>query len=264
MLFVFLAPWTIGFLLFLAGPTLASLLISFTKYDGLNSPIFVGIDHYKTMVGDPALWASLKVTLSFALISLPLGTIVAIVLALLLKQNIKGQSFYRSCLYLPSIVPLVASSIVWTWIFKEPGWLTDKSLALPALIIMSFWSLGNPMIIYLAGLQNIPDSLYESAEIDGASDLQKFWHITIPMLSPTIFFNIVIGIIQVFQYFVPAFVMTGGGPQNSTMFYSLYVYQTAFDDFAMGYASALAWFLFLIVIVSTFFAFKVSKKLVHY
>ncbi len=263
MIFVFLAPWTIGFLLFLAGPTLASLLISFTKYDGLNQPVFRGLANYQEMLIDPALWTSLKVTLSFAAISLPLGTVLAILLAILLKQNIIAQSFYRICLYLPSIVPLVATSIVWTWIFKEPAWLTDKNLALPALVVMSFWSLGNPMLIYLAGLQNIPDSLYESAEIDGASDWQKFWHITLPMLSPTIFFNVIIGIIQVFQYFVPAYVMTGGGPQNSTMFLSLYIYQSAFDDFAMGYASALAWFLFLIVIISTFFAFRLSRNWVH-
>lgn len=281
----FLLPWLIGLILFLLGPILASLLLSFTEFDGINFPKFIALNNYAEMFNDPILWSSLKVTLSFALISLPLGTIVAIGLALLLNQKISGLSFYRACLYLPSVIPIVASSVIWTWIFKgdETGllnkfldsvfgifgfkpllWLADPHTALPALIIMSFWSLGNPMIIYLSGLQNIPQSLYESAEIDGASSWTKFWHITLPILSPTIFFNVVIGIIQVFQYFVPAYVMTSGGPQNATMFYSLYTYQTAFDDFRMGYASALAWLLFLIVLIATGFAFYSSKKLVHY
>lgn len=283
---LFLTPWLIGLLLFLAGPILVSLFLSFTEFDGINNPIYLGLANYAEMLQDPILLASLSVTLMFAFISLPLGTVTALALALLLNQKIRGQSFYRACLYLPSIVPVVATSVIWTWIFKPdqtgllnkvldalfawvpgytaPMWLADPRWALPALIIMSFWSLGNPMIIYLAGLQNIPESLYESAEIDGASSLQKLWHITLPILSPTIFFNVVIGIIQVFQYFVPAYVMTSGGPQNSTMFYSLYTYQAAFDDFRMGYASALAWLLFVVVLLATMLAFRVSKKLVHY
>lgn len=237
------------------------------------------------MLTDPVFFTSLKVTFAFAFISLPLNTIAAIALALLLNQKVKGQAFFRACLYLPSVVPIVASSVVWTWIFKgdetgllnqalnllfswvpgftAPMWLSDPDWALPALIIMNFWILGNPMIIYLAGLQNIPESLYESADLDGATSVQKLWHITLPLLSPIIFFNVVIGIIQVFQYFVPAFVMTSGGPQNSTMFFTLYTYRTAFDDFRMGYASALAWVLFLIVLAATLIAFKSSKKLVH-
>lgn len=282
---LFLLPWLIGLTLFLLGPILVSLLLSFTEFDGINIPNFIALNNYTEMFGDSIFWSSLKVTLTFALISLPLGTIVAIGLALLLNQKISGLSFYRACLYLPSVIPIVASSVIWTWIFKgdETGllnkflgsvfgslgfkpllWLADPDTALPALIIMSFWSLGNPMIIYLSGLQNIPQSLYESAEIDGASSWTKFWHITLPILSPTIFFNVVIGIIQVFQYFVPAYVMTSGGPQNATMFYSLYTYQAAFDDFRMGYASALAWLLFLIVLIATGFAFYSSRKLVHY
>ena len=283
---LFLVPWILGFLCFLAGPILASLYLSFTEFDGINNPIFIGLNNYQEMLRDPVLLTSLKVTLAFACINLPLGTLIALGMALLLNQKISGLGFYRACLYLPSIVPIVASSVIWTWIFKpdetglvnkflgivfswlpgftSPMWLADPNWALPALIIMSFWSLGNPMIIYLAGLQNIPQSLYESAEIDGASELQKLWHITLPILSPTIFFNVVIGLIQVLQYFVPAYVMTSGGPQNSTMFYSLYTYQIAFDDFKMGYASALAWLLFLLVLVATSLAFRVSKKLVHY
>ena len=282
----FLIPWLIGLVIFLLGPILASLFLSFTQFDGLNEPILVGLKNYTEMLqADPKLWASLQVTFSFAFISLPLCTLIAISFALLLNQKMKGQGLYRILLYLPTIVPMVASSVIWIWIFKAdagilnkalefllgwipgfkaPLWLADPDWALPALIIMSFWSIGNPMIIYLAGLQNIPNSLYESADIDGANSIQKLWHITLPILSPTIFFNVIIGIIQVFQYFVPAYVMTSGGPQNSTMFYSLYTYQTAFDDFRMGYASALAWLLFIIVLVATMLAFRVSKKLVHY
>ncbi|MDD9898110.1 MAG: sugar ABC transporter permease [Candidatus Melainabacteria bacterium] len=277
----FLSPWLIGLVLFLIGPILASLVLSFTQYDGIGQAQFLGLANYAEMLGDKTLIASLQVTLIFALVSLPLGTVIALTMAILLNQKISGRSFYRACLYLPSVVPIVASSVAWTWIFKGdetglinqalnligldgPLWLADPHWALPALIIMSFWALGNPMLIYLAGLQNIPQSLYESAEIDGANELEKFWHITLPILSPTMFFNIVIGIIQVFQYFVPAYVMTSGGPQNSTMFYSLYTYQTAFDDFRMGYASALAWLLFLIVVSASALAFYSSKKLVHY
>lgn len=278
---VFLTPWLIGLILFLLGPILASLALSFTHYDGIGQAQFAGLANYIEMLSDKTLLASLQVTLVFALVSLPLGTVIALSMAILLNQNISGRSFYRACLYLPSVVPIVASSVAWTWIFKGdetglinqalklfgldgPLWLADPHWALPSLIIMSFWALGNPMLIYLAGLQNIPQSLYESAEIDGASELEKFWHITLPILSPTMFFNVVIGIIQVFQYFVPAYVMTSGGPQNSTMFYSLYTYQTAFDDFRMGYASALAWLLFAIVVSASALAFWSSKKLVHY
>lgn len=279
--FFFLAPWLIGLVLFLLGPILASLFLSFSNYDGIGSIEFIGLANYLEMFQDKTLVASLKVTLIFALISLPLGTVVALTMAILLNNKVWASGFYRSCLYLPSVVPIVASSVAWVWIFKGdssglinqflalfniegPLWLADPHWALPSLIIMSFWSLGNPMLIYLAGLQNIPESLYESAEIDGANELEKFIHITIPILSPTIFFNVVIGIIQVFQYFVPAYVMTSGGPQNSTMFYSLYTYQTAFDDFRLGYASALAWLLFLIVLGASSLAFYSSKKLVHY
>lgn len=277
----FLSPWIIGLVVFLLGPIIASLFLSFTHYDGIGSAQFTGLANYIEMLQDKTLVASLKVTLIFAIISLPLGSMIALAMAILLNQKVKGHSFYRSCLYLPSVVPIVASSVAWIWIFKGdasglinqflaifhiqgPLWLGDPHWALPALIIMSFWSLGNPMLIYLAGLQNIPESLYESAEIDGATELEKFIHITLPILSPTIFFNVVIGIIQVFQYFVPAYVMTSGGPQNSTMFYSLYTYQTAFDDFRMGYASSLAWLLFIIVLAASSMAFYSSKKLVHY
>ncbi len=283
---LFLAPWAIAFSLFFLGPIAASLWLSFTNYDGLNPAQYLGLNNYQEMLRyDPMFWSSLKVTLSYAIVALPLGTIFAILVAIALNQNILGKGAYRTLIYLPTIIPIVASSVVWSWVFKAdetglinnlfspvykllgmpaPMWLADPHWALPALIIMSFWSLGNPIIIYLAGLQNIPDSLYEAAEIDGANDWTKLWHITLPLLSPTIFFNLTVGLIQVFQYFVPAYVMTSGGPQGATMFYSLYAYQLAFDDFRMGYASALAWVLFLIVILATWLSFRVSRDLVHY
>ncbi len=279
---VFLFPWALAFLLFFLGPILASLFLSFTSFDGLNPPQWIAWDNYIEMFSrDPLFYNSLKVTLCFALVSLPLGTLFAISVALLLKQKISGQSLYRTLIYLPTVIPIVASSISWAWVFKAddsgllnqllkplyqllgcpaPMWLADPDWALPALIIMSFWSYGNPIIIYLAGLQNIPVSMYEAAELDGANDFAKLWHITLPLLSPTIIFNLTIALIQVFQYFVPAFVMTSGGPQSATMFYSLYTYQTAFDDFRMGYASALAWVLFLIVLVATLFSLRLSQK----
>ena len=279
---LFILPWALGFFLFLLGPILASLILAFTRFDGLNLPIFIGMQNFDTALHDPVFWASLKVTFVFAFVSLPLMTVLAIMLAVLLEQKFFATNVFKVIFYLPTIIPIVASSVLWTWIFKAdngilnqfllwffglfgleinaPLWLADPQWALPALILMSIWSIGNPMIIYLAGLQNIPESLYEAAELDGANTVQKFFHITIPMLMPTIFFNVVIGTIQVFQYFVPAFVMTSGGPQNSTMFYSLYTYQLAFDDFRFGYASALSWVLFLIIVVSTYLVFKLKSN----
>lgn len=279
---LFILPWALGFFLFLLGPILASLILAFTRFDGFNLPVFIGLSNFSSAFQDPVFWTSLKVTFVFALISLPLMTILSISIALLLKQKFIGNEVFKVIFYLPTIIPIVASSVLWTWIFKAdngvlnqflafvfhslglelntPLWLSDPSWALPALILMSIWSIGNPMIIYLAGLQNIPESLYEAAELDGANTLEKFWHVTIPMLMPTIFFNVVIGVIQVFQYFVPAFVMTSGGPQNSTMFYSLYTYQLAFDDFRFGYASALSWILFLIIVITTYAVFRLRKN----
>lgn len=263
----FIFPWAFGFLCFFAGPLLASFFLSFTNYDGLNIPDFIGLANYSRLINDENLYTSLQVTLLFAVITLSLSTIVAIFLALLLNQdNLKGSSLFKTLFYIPTIIPTVASSVTWIWILKKlhsPSFLSDENLALPTLMIISLWSLGNPMLIYLAGLKNIPTYLYESADIDSANEWQKFWHITLPALRPVILFNVVIGIIQVFQYFVPAYVMTSGGPKNATLFYSLYVYQKAFEDFEMGYASALAWVLFLIILLFTYLAFKFLPKSEH-
>ncbi len=267
--------------MFLLSPIIASFYLSFTEYDILRKPIWIGLDNYRLLIKDPIFWQSLKITFIYAAITLPLSVIIGISLAVMLNQKLAGISVYRTCFYLPSIIPLVASSIIWLWIFRGdeggllnhflsklnihgPLWFSDPKWALIALIIMSLWSSGNSVLIYLAGLQDIPESLYEAADIDGASFWQKLFLITIPMLSPTIFFNVVIGIISVFQYFVPAYVMTAGGPQYSTTFYSLYAYQNAFEDFKLGYASSMAWILFVIVMAFTWIAFKGFASKVHY
>lgn len=277
----FLFPWLIGFFVFLLGPIVASFYLSFTEYDILRKPIWVGFDNYILLFNDPVFWKSLHVTFMYAIVTLPLSVVVGITLAMLLNQKIAGIGFYRTCFYLPSIIPLVASSIIWLWIFRGdeggllnnilskiniqgPLWFSNPKWALTALIIMSLWSIGNSMLIYLAGLQDIPKTLYEAADIDGAGFFQKLFLITIPMLTPTIFFNLIIGIISVFQYFVPAYVMTSGGPQYATTFYSLYAYQNAFEDFKLGYSSAMAWILFLIVVFFTWLAFKGFANKVFY
>lgn len=270
-----------GLFVFLLGPIVVSFYLSFTDYDILQKPLWIGLDNYSLLFSDPIFWKSLSVTFIYAFVTLPLSIIFGILFAVLLNQKIAFLSVYRTCFYLPSIIPLVASSIIWLWIFRgdEGGllnnflskvnihgslWFSDPKWALGALIIMSLWSIGNSVLIYLAGLQDIPQSLYEAAEIDGANSIQKFFLITIPMLTPTIFFNFIVGIISVFQYFIPAYVMTSGGPQYATTFYSLYAYQNAFEDFKMGYSSAMAWILFLIVVFFTYLAFRGFKGRVFY
>ena len=281
LLLTFLLPWLIGFSVFLFLPIMASFYFSFTEYDVLRKPLWIGFDNYTLLFSDPIFWKSLCVTVTYALITLPLSVIAGITFAILLNQKIVGISIYRTCFYLPSIVPLVASSIIWIWIFRGdeggllngflsklnitgPLWLNDPKWALVALIIMNLWSLGNSVLIYLAGLQDIPKSLYEAADIDGAGFWHKLFFITIPMLTPTIFFNLIIGIISVFQYFIPAYVMTAGGPEYATTFYSLYTYQNAFEDFKFGYASSMAWILFVIIVLLTVLAFKGFAGNVHY
>lgn len=281
LLLIFLLPWLIGFSVFLLLPIVASFYFSFTEYDVLRKPLWIGFDNYTLLFSDPVFWKALCITATYALITLPLSVAFGIAFAVLLNQKITGVSIYRTCFYLPSIVPLVASSIIWIWIFRGdeggllngflsklnitgPLWLNDPTWALVALIIMNLWSLGNSVLIYLAGLQDIPKSLYEASDIDGAGFWHKLFLITIPMLTPTIFFNLIIGIISTFQYFIPAYVMTSGGPEYATTFYSLYTYQNAFEDFKFGYASSMAWILFLIIVVLTFFAFKGFAGKVYY
>jgi multiple sugar transport system permease protein len=290
----FTSLWMVGFGVFLLYPVAATLFYSFCDYSILQPPVFVGLENYGKLVRDEVFWLSLKNTLIYAGASVPLGTLVSLSLALLLNCDVKGRTIFRTVFYLPAIVPLVASSMLWLWIFNgqygilnwvlgpivgvlganPPAWLTDPNWAKPALIVMSLWGVGNSMIIYLAGLQDVPKQLYESAAIDGANAWQRFRHVTLPMISPVVYFNVVMGIISSLQVFTQVFVIAGGiggnanplegSPGRSTLFYTIYLFSTAFYDLRMGYASALAWVLFVVVAALTALATRISRGHVHY
>ncbi len=279
--YILISPWLIGFIVFVAGPMLASVYFSVSRYNVVEPPEFIGLANYvKMFTDDPRFWHSLRVTFTYALVAVPLNLILGMGLALLLNTKVPGLSIWRTIYYMPSVVSGVAVAVLWRFIFnprfgiinwllslvgiKGPGWLASPDWALPALIIMSVWSVGGGMIIYLAGLQGIPTTLYDAAQVDGANRWQQFWHITLPMMSPVIFYNLIIGMIAAFQYFTEAFVMTGGGPADATLFYNLYLYLNAFKYLDMGYASALAWVLFVIVLALTLLVFKSSAVWVYY
>jgi multiple sugar transport system permease protein len=284
---LFGALWFVGLGVFTVYPVVASLFYSFCDFSVLQAPIWIGLDNYKRMATDTLFWVSLRNTLFYAGLALPLGMIVSIALALLLNTGVRGMPFFRTIFYLPSIVPMVAGAMLWLWIFNgqyglmnwvltpvlhvfgihPPAWLADPRWAKPALVLMSLWGVGHSMIIYLAGLQDVPAELYESAELDGAGTWRRLWHITLPMISPVIYFNLVMGIIGTLQVFSTVFVMTGGAdgnPARSTLFYALYLFSTAFYDLRMGYASAMAWVLFLLIVALTLTANKLTEKRVHY
>lgn len=276
-----ISPWIAGFLIFTAGPIVASLFFSFCNYDVVTPPDWIGIQNYKRLLSDPLFWQSLKVTSYFSLASVPLGIALSLIIAILLNQNIKGLTWFRTIYYMPSVISGVAVALLWMWIFNPefgilnfllwklfhiqgPAWLMSEEWVIPALIIMSLWGIGGDIVIYLAGLQGIPTELYEAAEIDGANSFNKFLNITIPMMSPVLLFTLIMGIINSFQVFTQAYVMTRGGPHYASLFYVLYIYQNAFQFFSMGYASALSWILFLIILVLTFLIFKSSPLWVYY
>jgi len=274
------SPWIIGFAVFTGGPILFSIIISFCQYDILNPAKWVGIANYKWIfTQDPIFWKAFWNTL-YMVIGVPVGIVLGLAIALLLNLKLKGMALYRTLFYMPAIVPAVASSILWIWIFNPssgllngflglfgitgPTWLQDVSWSKPSLIIMGMWGVGAGMIIWLAGLKDIPDHLYEAAEVDGAGVWSKFVNITIPMLTPYIFFNLIMGLIGTFQIFAQSYIMTQGGPMNSTMFFVYHLFNTAFRYLEMGSASAMAWFLFIIVFGLTMFQLWLSKKWVHY
>jgi multiple sugar transport system permease protein len=279
---LFISPWIIGFLAFRVYPFFASLYYSFTFYPILDRPKWVGLDNYVNLFDDPRFLTSLYNTSYYALGAVPLATVVGIGLAMLLNTKVRGLSFFRTLYFLPSITPVVATAIVWLWMFDPingvinylldlvgihgPGWMGSPQWSKPALILMSMWGVGGAVVIYLASLQDVPRELLEAAELDGASGGQKIRHVTLPMISPVILFNVITGIIGAFQYFTEAFVMTGGtgSPADSTLMMSIYLYQSAFQYFKLGYASAQAWMLFLIVIAFTVVLFRVSGRLVYY
>lgn len=279
--YLLISPWLVGFLAFTVGPLLASLFYSFTDYDVIQPPSWIGLTNYVNLFRNDALfWTSLWNTLVYTALSVPLGVVFGLVVALLLNQRVRGIAVLRSIYYLPSVMPAVATSILWLWLLDphtgiinsllrlvggpQPGWLSDPSWSKPALVLMSLWGFGTSMVIYLAGLQNIPTELYEAAMLDGADDWRKFWHVTLPMLSPVILFNVIIGTINSFQVFTAAYIMTNGGPVNSTLFYVLYLFNQAFSYFHMGVASAMAWLLFLLVAVVAFLQFRVIGRRVYY
>jgi multiple sugar transport system permease protein len=278
---LFTSPWLIGLGLFVVYPVSASIYYSFCRYSVLQPAKFVGLLNYKDLFTDPIFWKSLYNTLYYVALMLPLGFIVSLSLALLLNSKVRSMPFYRMLFFIPSLVPMVAASILWMWIFNgeygllnnflmhlgisnPPNWLQDIRYAKMAIIIMSLWAMGNTVIIYLAGLQDVPQSLYESAEIDGANWFGRLRHVTLPMISSVIYFNMIMAIIASFQIFAQPYIMTGGGPQRSTTFYTLYLYQVAFEDFRMGYASAMAWILFLIILFLTVMVTRASRENVYY
>lgn len=280
--YVFIAPWLVAFLAFDLFPTLSAFYYSFTDWNVIaKQSNWVGTENYQRMfTGDRLFWKSVNNTLYYVAFSVPLGVVAGFLLALLLNTKVRFQGMFRTMFYLPAVVPTVAATMVWLWIFDTNNgilnwslglvgidpirWLTSPDWSKNALIIMSLWSIGGGMVIYLAGLQNIPQDLYEAADVDGASGWSKLVNITIPLMTPTIFFNLLLGLIGSFQVFNAAFIMTGGGPVNSTRFYMLHLYEKAFQDSQMGYACAMAVLLFVVVLLITIFVNWTSKRWVFY
>ena len=285
----FTSLWIVGLAAFTAYPVVASLYYSFCDYSILKSPVWCGLENYVQLAQDGLFWKSLRNTLFYAGLSVPLGTVVALGLAVLLNCEMRGKSAYRLLFFMPSIVPIVASSMLWLWIFNGqyglmngflnlflrplglsgPAWLADPAWSKPALIIMSLWSTGNAVVIYLAGLQNVPMELYEAAEIDGASAWQRFRHITLPTIAPVVTFNAIMALIGAMQLFAQAYIMSegangngnasDGNPARSTLFYTIYLFSTAFQDLRMGYASAMAYILFLVTAALTWLAARLTR-----
>jgi multiple sugar transport system permease protein len=278
--YLFISPWIIGFILWVAGPMIASVVLAFMQWDLFSQPVWIGFDNFTRLFTDRLVLISLWNTFYYTFISVPLNLATALGMALLLNQRIQLQSIFRTFFYIPSVMPAVANAVLWMWILNpevglansllrlvglpELEWLWDPVTSKPAFILISLWGLGNSMVIFLAGLQGIPQTLYEAAEIDGANWRQRFRAVTIPMLSPVILFNLVLGIIGSFQIFTGAFLMTDGGPAHSTLFSVLYLYRLGFEQFRMGYASALAWLIFIIILIFTITQFYLAKSRVHY
>ena len=281
---LFLLPWTIGFVAFTLYPMVASLIYSFSIYHTKKPLEFVGLQNYATMFTDDLFWKALQNTLYMVIIAVPFTLLLAFLCAVLLNLKVKGQSIYRVIYFLPSIVPTVASTILWLWILNPqtgllntilgnfgiqgPNWLSDPTWSKPSLIMLGVWGMGATIMIYLSGLQDVPVTLLEAAELDGAGWWQKLRYITIPMVSPITVFALITGVIAMFQYFAQAYVFRGaqslGYPLNSTLFYSVYLYQTGFLYLKMGYASAMAWVLFIIILVCTIILLKVSDRFAYY
>lgn len=289
--FVFVLPWIIGFLCFSLYPIVISMYYSLSEFNLFQTPKFVGFENYTLLFSEPKFWKSLYNTLYMTVLGTPMTLIMGLMMAMLLNQKVKGIPVYRTIFYMPTIVPIVASSLLWIWMLNPqqglinnilkaiglptPNWLGDPAMTKPALLLMGLWGTGSVMIIFLASLQDVPRSLYEAAKIDGAGAVRKFFSVTLPCISPVIFFQLIMSVIINFQYFTQAFLMVSGGaasslntasggPENSLLFYALYLYQNAFAFFKMGKASAMAWILFVIVALVTLLIFKTQKRWVTY
>lgn len=279
--FAFISPWLIGFLGYIIGPMIASLYLSFTNYDLLSSPTWIGFDNYINLfTSDERFWTSLKVTFTFVFVSVPLKLAFALFVAMLFNRNFRGVGVYRTLYYIPSIIGgSVAVAVMWRELFGQNGpingllgllgiqgsnWIANPDTALSTLVILVVWQFGSPMLIFLAGLKQIPRELYEAASVDGANRVHQFFKITLPMLTPVIFFNLVMQMINGFMTFTQSFMVTGGGPLDRTLFYAVYLYEQAFGNFKMGYASAMAWILLIIVGAFTALIFKSSSAWVYY
>jgi multiple sugar transport system permease protein len=277
-----ISPWIIGFLVFLAYPVFRSLYLAFTRYQIGHAPVWIGFNNFNTLAHDRLFWKSLSVTTEFVLGSVPGSNLIALGIAMLLAQKIRGIGIWRTIYFLPSVVSLVAISVLWYFVFnpqygivntfldylgiKGPGWYTSETWAMPTIILISWWMVGTQIIIYLAGLKGIPQEYYEAVEVDGGGPWSKFRHITIPLLSPVIFFNLVNGFIGAFQVFDQAWILSAGSgrPNNATLTYMLNLYKQAFEFGSMGYASALAWVLFIIIMAFTVLILRSSSFWVYY
>ncbi len=279
--YLFILPWVIGFIVFTAGPILASFFFSFNFYDVIKPARWVGVQNYADLMKDELFWQSLKVTALYSGGSVILGILASLAIALLLNRNVRGVAVFRTIFYLPSVISGVAVSLLWMWILNSdfgivnfllwrlfhiqgPSWLMNRDWVIPSMILMSMWGIGSSIVIYLARLQGISTEYYEAAEIDGAGYLGRLFNITLPLMTPVIFFNLITGVIGSFQVFTQAYVMTSGGPNNASLFYVLYLYRNAFRYWRMGYASAQAWILFLILLVLTLLMLKTSSRWVYY
>ena len=279
---LFVSPWVFGFAVFTLGPMVYSLWLSFLNWDLIDPPTFAGFGNYRHALSDPLLGQAIKVTLLYAVASVPLQTALSLAVALLMNMKVRGIHVFRTIWYLPSLVTGVAQTVLFLWVFNPnyglvngllgalgihgPAWFQDPHWSLPAVVIMSLWSVGGNMVIYLAGLQDVPTELYEATAIDGAGRLRQLWHVTLPQLSPVIFFNVVTGLIAAMQTFTQGYVVrhAGGAPSNSLLFYVFYLYENGFQFFRMGYASALAWILLLMILTLTALVFRGSAFWVYY
>lgn len=281
--YLWISPWLFGFIIFSLGPIIASFYLSLTKYKIGGTPEWVGLANYsEAFFQDKLFWPSLGRTAYYSIASVLLGVFLSLLAALLLNQNLRGRSIFRALFYLPSLTPIVAMALLWVWLLQPqvglinyllyqvgidgPGWLSDRNWAIPSLILIALWSSvgGGRMIIFLAGLQGVPKEMHESAEIDGANALQRFWTITLPMISPVILFNLILGVIGSFSVFSIAYVATDGGPNYATWFYMLHLYFNAFSFFQMGYASALAWIFFVLIFILSYLQIRLSDRWVYY